>query len=576
MKTLNLVQGTPEWAAHRANHFNASDAPAMLGCSAYKKRSDLVRETATCIGAEIDSATQARFDIGHRAEALARPLAEAIIGQDLYPCVGVADDSPHSASFDGLTLMEDEAFEHKALNDTLRAAMVEGCTGADLPKAYRVQMEQQLLVCGGDRVLFMASKWNNDDSLVEERHCWYYPDPDLRAEILAGWEQFAADVAAYAPEPVAPAASVGRAPDSLPALSIQVTGMVTASNLAEFKSNALAVLGSINRDLKTDDDFANAEQTVKWCKGVEERLEATKQQVLGQTADIDAVFRTMDEVSAETRRIRLELGKLVDREKETRRLEIVTRGRDAYTAHVEELKAETKGVWLPLPPPDFAGAIKGKRTLSSMQDAVDTVLANAKIAANESAKHIRAALACLTEETAEHKHLFPDYLTFIGKPVEDIRALVRGRIAEHQQREAEKLEQERERIRQEEQNKLAAEQRRKDEEARRAQEASTPAPAATVASAPAPVAAAAAPAAALALAAVPAVEPGRRLRLGDINAAIAPLSINADGLASLGFRPVGTAGAAKLYAGEDLPRICTKLVEVIQQAPARVALKAAA
>jgi len=33
MKIVNLIQGTPEWHAHRAQHFNASDAPAMLGAS---------------------------------------------------------------------------------------------------------------------------------------------------------------------------------------------------------------------------------------------------------------------------------------------------------------------------------------------------------------------------------------------------------------------------------------------------------------------------------------------------------------------------------------------------------------
>ena len=62
----------------------------------------------------------------------------------------------------------------------------------------------------------------------------------------------------------------------------------------------------------------------------------------------------------------------------------------------------------------------------------------------------------------------------------------------------------------------------------------------------------------------------------EINAAIAPLSITADGLAALGFRPGGTERAAKLYAGEDFPRICAALVQVIQQAPARAAQKAAA
>ena len=50
---------------------------------------------------------------------------------------------------------------------------------------------------------------------------------------------------------------------------------------------------------------------MKWAKGVEEQLEAVKAQALSQTADIEAVFRTIDEVSAETRRVRPDLDKLV-------------------------------------------------------------------------------------------------------------------------------------------------------------------------------------------------------------------------------------------------------------------------
>jgi predicted phage-related endonuclease len=40
------------------------------------------------------------------------------------------------------------------------------------------------------------------------------------------------------------------------------------------------------------------------------RLEAAKQHALSQTASIDALFRAMDEISAETRRVRLDLVKL--------------------------------------------------------------------------------------------------------------------------------------------------------------------------------------------------------------------------------------------------------------------------
>ena len=47
MKIVNLTQGTPEWHAHRARHFNASDAPAMMGCNPYMTRAQLLRELHT-------------------------------------------------------------------------------------------------------------------------------------------------------------------------------------------------------------------------------------------------------------------------------------------------------------------------------------------------------------------------------------------------------------------------------------------------------------------------------------------------------------------------------------------------
>lgn len=547
MKTLTLTQGSPEWLAHRRTTRNASDAPAMMGASPYVTRSELLRRVATGIEPEIDDATQKRFDDGHRVEPLLRALAESIIGEDLYPVTGVSDDGYLGASFDGVTLAEDTILEAKQANATKLECIARG----EIPHQDFYQIVQQFAVCESATRCFYAVGDGTEDGTK-----WMWIErAQIEADIpklIAGWMQFEADLAAYVPEPAAAPAPAGRAPDSLPALSIQVTGMVTASNLAEFKANAMAVLGGINRDLQTDEDFADAEKTVKWCKAVEERLEATKEQVLGQTADIDAVFRTMDEVAAETRRIRLELDKLVSREKESRKAEIVRRCSDAYRAHVDELRAETNGVWLNLAAPDLAGAIKGKKSLASMQDACDTVLAHAKIAANESAKHIRAALALLTEETAEHKHLFPDYLAFIGKPLDDIRALVRGRIAEHKAAEDARLERERERIRAEESARIEAEQRAREAEAAAPAPVAEPEPAK-----PAPVAAAPAPAAPVSTA---------RIKLGDINARIAPLSITADGLASLGFQPVGKEGAAKLYAEADMPRICAALIQVIERA----------
>ena len=200
MKRLTFAQGSPEWHAHRATARNASDAPSMLGCSPYMTRQQLLHARHTGLRAEVSSDQQRRFDDGHAIEAAQRPGAAEVIGEDLYPVVGseVVEGIELSASFDGLTMAEDVAYECKTLNEDLRSCMPDAFSSAptdarDLPKHYRVQMEQQLAVCGGERVLFVAATKDGEDV----RRCWYYPDPALRAEIIAGWKQFAQDLATY-------------------------------------------------------------------------------------------------------------------------------------------------------------------------------------------------------------------------------------------------------------------------------------------------------------------------------------------------------------------------------------------
>ena len=586
MKTVDLIQGTPEWHAHRATHLNASDAPAMMGCSPYKTRGQLVRELATGAADEHDAATLQRFADGHRFEDLARPLAEAIMEQDLYPCVGV--DGKFSASFDGLTLLEDLAFEHKSLNDDLRQAIPLDGGGATLPLHYQVQMEQQAMVSGAERVLFMASKWNGDD-LVEERHCWYTPNPELRARIVAGWAQLEADVAAYEPEAPAAPVAAGRAPDQMPALRIEVTGMVTASNLAEWKDQAIAVFQGISQDLTTDQDFADAEKTVKWCGEIEDQLKGAKQHALSQTESIDLLFRTIDDISEQARATRLALDKLVTKRKEERRTEIGNNARRAVQDHVRAINETLGEHGLPMPATliaDLQAAMKGKRSFASMQDAVDTVATNAKITASQAADRIRANMAILAAHP-EHATLFADRVQLCSsKAPDDLRNLVATRIAQHQQAEQKRLDDEREKIRQEEEEKVrqrvadeaAAQQRREDAEraaaaasAREPEPAPAPAPVEAAQTVQQPIAQVTRPVpTAVASSPAPASTSAPRevvkIKLGDINARIAPLSISADGLAQLGFKPVNATGAAKLYDQAQFPAMCEALIEGLRDA----------
>ena len=55
MRTVDLVQGSDQWHAHRAKHFNASEAPAMMGMSQYTSRDALLKEKATGIAPEISA-----------------------------------------------------------------------------------------------------------------------------------------------------------------------------------------------------------------------------------------------------------------------------------------------------------------------------------------------------------------------------------------------------------------------------------------------------------------------------------------------------------------------------------------
>ena len=522
--------------------------------SKYSTRDELLRQKATGLTEEVSPAKQRIFDAGHQAEALARPIAEGIAGTEFFPVVATreVDGLPLLASFDGIDLLDEVIWENKLLNQSL----VQQVQAGDLDPHYYLQLEHQLLVSGAARALFTTS-----DGTSEGTHSlWYESKPERRAQLIAGWKQFAADLAAWVPSEAKPAPVVGKTPDNLPALLIQVTGAVTASNLPEFKAHALEVFKGINRTLTTDQDFATAESTVKWCADVESRLAAAKEHALSQTATIDELFRTIGDISAEARRTRLELDKLVKARKEEIRGEIVAGGVAALRKHIDELNAAMPADYMPQVPADFAGAIKGKRTVESLRGAVNDELARAKIEASNIATRIHANVKTLKASGL----VVPDAATLVLKAPDDLAAIIATRVAAEQQRQ----EAERERIR-------AEEAARADREARAKLEAEQQAvlivePKSTMAEECArPVENAAnvplirgevgVVNAGLRIVSTPA--PSARtgtptLRIGTIKERLQHMSVTAEDLRALGFEPAGRERAAPLYHDDDFPAIC--------------------
>lgn len=446
-KIVNVKQGSPEWLALRAKRFTASEAPASQGKSKYLSRNDLLKQKSTGIVPDVDSHQQRIFDDGHRAEAATRPIAEAKIDDELFPVVLDDAEGGFLASMDGLTMCRTIGWEHKWLS----AELAKQIDAGQLDEHYMIQLDQQFALSGAKRILFTASDGTEENC----KHLWVERDESRFKAVEAGWEQFAKDLAEYeAPEAEQPKAE-GKAPDALPALSVQVQGMVTASNLKAFEESARATLANIKTDLQTDEDFATAEKTVKFCGEVEKRLTAAKENVLGQMQTVDEVVRSLDRIHEDFRQMRLRLNKDVTAQKEQRKLEILNAAKDALNNCIGDLVASVKQCMPPIHA-DFAGVMKGKKTIKSLQSACDDELARAKIEIHETANRIQGNLRQVDEHAADYRFLFSDLSQIANKPAEDFAAIVKSRIADHKEAEQKKLDAERERIRIEEEAKAKA------------------------------------------------------------------------------------------------------------------------
>ncbi|MFZ6727383.1 YqaJ viral recombinase family protein [Undibacterium sp. MH2W] len=530
MQIHELIQGTQEWHEFRANHWGASEAAAMLGLSTKVKRNELLHMKATGTAKEFSEWVQENIlDHGHEVEALARPIVEKIIGDDLYPVT--CSEGSMSASCDGLTMSEAEAFEHKQWNRELAESVKNGI----LPEEYMPQCQQVLMVTRAKRLIFVVSD-GTEENMV---HMYIYPNVSWFERILNGWIQFEKDLIDFIPRdlPVKPQAEAIMA---LPALAVQIRGEVVLSNLPEFKNKAELFIASIKTDPTTDEDFANAEETIKFCEKAESSLELAKSAAIAQTSSIDELMRTVDNIKEQLRRKRLDLTAIVKNKKEQIKTEILMNGRERFHEHMTSLEQETAPIRLNLTQPDFAAAMKNKRTLASLHEAVDTTLANAKISADSIAADVRKKLAWFKLNTVDFDFLFNDLQQIIFKQEDDFKALIDLRITRYKEAEAQRLAAE----------KLSADQTG-------LEQAKQEAPALPVQ----PVKFAAAEVVNIAEAKneVP------TLTLGKIGARLG-FALTADFLRGIGFEPAARERGATLYRESDWTNICSTLIAHIEGA----------
>lgn len=444
MKTLDLIQGSELWHQVRLQHFTASEAPAMMGASKYQTRDALLKLKATGIAKEVSERTQRLFNKGHETEASIRPFIESILGDELYPVTGSIEIEGLKllGSFDGLTMMEDKGFEHKFWNEELAASV----RAEDLHPHYYWQLEQLLLISGAEYMLFATSNGTGEQCVWMK----YYPVAGRREELIAGWKQFAIDLANYVlPEAEAPAAVAELMP-ALPTISYstQFTGTTLAlrSNLEDFKVGVAKLSELSKLKLETDQDFANAIARVKICEDAEARIALVKSMVIGEVASIDMFTKELDALDKVLSQIRLGDKKQVDKRKEEIKLEVITNAQAQWAEHLNLINKKLDGVTLPHVTINLQGAIKNLRTISSLKSKANDELARAKIEANQLAEKITNNIQLLRMIAGEYMELFADLQTICVKDADYIKAIAKQRVDQHKADEQARIQAEAQRI----------------------------------------------------------------------------------------------------------------------------------
>lgn len=429
---IEAPQGSEAWHQARKNCFTASEAPAALGVSKYQTRDELLAQKKTGLTKEVDASTQRLFDRGHETEALARVIAEEIIGSDLYPITAMAIDSdlPLLASMDGLTLEGDIGFEHKLLSKSL----IEQIAAKKLDAHYTVQMDQQMLITGCSKILFMASDGTKENCYW----LWYEAKQANFTNLISGWRVFQADLQNYVP-PVHVEKVVAETVEALPVPSVVVRGEITQSNIAEITPKFDAYLESIKTELSTDQDFADAEANAKNCREMGKRIEALQENIIAQMVSVNEVNGTLENYKKAFNQVGLRLEKAVKEQKESLKTQAIMKAKQDYSDYLNTLQDDCAVVLSrELQAPDFATAIKGIKTIASMHSRINDALAQGKAYAKQFADDVRTKVEFIKASIQGYEHLINvpalalKDLDFIKLHIQSVKDAEDNRKAEHE------------------------------------------------------------------------------------------------------------------------------------------------
>lgn len=450
MKKIDLEQGSDAWLEARLKYFCASEAPVMMGESKFMSRNQLLMEKKG-FAEKSDKNKNFIFASGHESEKKARELLEIELLESFAPCVCVESVNGIDllASLDGLSDDGKTIFEHKLINKTLAQNTESGL----IEPHYYWQLEHQLLVAGADFVLFVVSDGTSKNRVTLR----YESIPERRERLVNGWKQFAIDLCSFVPE-AATEAVEGQA-DILPSITYSVNGLAINSDISQVLAQVRILADAeMSRKLECDQDFADKDAMNKAVKKARDELRRAVADVKSKF-DAQAKFEAVaSDLDAVLQKMQAHGEKLVTQEKERKKLQIINEAKACLNDFIELQagKFDLINLYGVIDVnPDFISAVKGKRTLDSIKNAVDAELASAKIEVMGVIDLCAKNCETFKREAKGYEFLFNDLNQIVCK--DSFELIINARIGDHQRAEEKRIEAEREKIRAEERAKAKAE-----------------------------------------------------------------------------------------------------------------------
>lgn len=201
---------------------------------------------------------------------------------------------------------------------------------------------------------------------------------------------------------------------------LRISSQIVASNIDDVAASVRAEIAKVNTDLKTDEDFAIAEQQVKDFKAAEDAFKAALDAALAEAADVKKLMDTTSEVIDLLAKTRLALDKQVKAQKAKVKEEITSRTREGIHKALAGCDARLQPAMRKVLRIDeldgvLTEATKGKKSLSGLEKGCAEVLANWTALIGKTEAYMKARYAQIP---ADRLHLFAD--------IDDLLALDSG------------------------------------------------------------------------------------------------------------------------------------------------------